>query len=71
MKKFWYVKGPGEPSFRHSTEEDAVREAERLAFNNPGVNFFVLEATLAVRRSEIHRERLEDPEPSEDGEPPF
>jgi hypothetical protein len=51
MKPFWMVYGigRGSPSYQHSTEVDALREAERLAEARPGVTFVVMEATQAVR----------------------
>ena len=38
-----------ETHVRHSLEQDAVREAERLAEANPGIRFFVLQATGYAR----------------------
>jgi hypothetical protein len=44
-KKFWMITGDGNsPKVRHANRQDAVREAERLAKANPGIQFFVLEA---------------------------
>lgn len=44
-KKFWMITGDGNsPKVRHANRQDAVREAERLAKTNPGIEFFVLEA---------------------------
>lgn len=46
-KQFWLVwcpSGPTPPSFQHSTELSASKEAERLAKENPGNRFYVLEA---------------------------
>lgn len=48
---FWFVWNPGgrNPAFRHRSEESAVDEAERLARNNPGETFVVLESVCARR----------------------
>jgi len=40
----WSPTGDKPPSYRHSTYEEAVREAERLATNAPGQEFYVLGA---------------------------
>lgn len=39
----------GAPSRKHDTIEDATQEATRLATNNAGHDFFVLEAVRRVR----------------------
>lgn len=48
-RKFWMVwrLNWSPPCAKHSTEESAIREAERLARNNPGETFVVLEAMKA------------------------
>ena len=45
MMKFWLVwnERRGLPSHKHLTALEAKLEAERLARNNPGQNFHVLE----------------------------
>jgi hypothetical protein len=44
-RKFWMITGDGNsPKVRHTNRQDAVREAERLAKSNPGIEFFVLES---------------------------
>ena len=50
-KRFWMVKrdGYGSASTQHASKHSAVREAQRLAQENPGVYFFVLE-TIGVAR---------------------
>ncbi len=66
MQKFWLVWSPtGErpPRFRHSTEAEAEHEAERLAEQMPGAEFFVLEAKLKSRAIRVVSEVLEDPRP--------
>jgi hypothetical protein len=46
--KFWMVwrQGGLEPKFKHPTQHAAVKELERLAQANPGVEFYLLEATM-------------------------
>lgn len=42
---FWLVWSPSgarPPAHRHATEADAEREAERLADQNPGAEFYVV-----------------------------
>lgn len=44
-KKFWMVVGDGNtPKVRHYNMQDARKEMERLAKNNPGVTFYLLAA---------------------------
>ena len=44
-RKFWMITGDGNsPKVRHTNRQEAVREAERLAKSNPGIEFFVLES---------------------------
>lgn len=48
---FWLVWSPNgdrSPSFKHLTEADAEREAERLADLNPGREFYVVQPTYHV-----------------------
>jgi len=48
-RKFWMITGEGNlPRVRHETEEQAQREADRLARANPGKKFYVLEAIEEV-----------------------
>ena len=44
--KFWIVWNPAgkNPKFRHTSEDSAKAEAARLATENPGVKFIVLES---------------------------
>lgn len=67
-EKFWMVYGvnKGAPTMRHPSSELAEREAERLARNNPGVTFCVLEAVLAVTKSDIKKVRLGFPPEGDD-----
>jgi len=59
-RKFWMITGDGNsPKVRHTTRRDAVREAERLAKANPGVEFFVLESVeLVTQPSGVVRQKL-------------
>ena len=45
-KTFWVVwcERMGPPSVKHLTKDAAVKEAKRLAGQNNGLNFFVLES---------------------------
>lgn len=54
---FWLVWNPQgyNPQHKHSTEDDAVREAERLARTNPGQTFIVLESVGALVVDNIQR----------------
>lgn len=52
-KKFWMVKGNGPTSFKHSTKEAAIKEAERLANVHPGKEFYVLEAICIKKTSKM------------------
>lgn len=49
------------PRFRHNTEAEADKEAERLALLNPGRKFIVLHAT--------HKVAAPADQPASDGEP--
>jgi hypothetical protein len=56
--KFWMVTGDGNsPKVRHSSKESASQEAARLAAANPGMYYYVLEATESVTQpvSVIHK----------------
>jgi hypothetical protein len=59
--KFWMVWNPytKATSFRHSTLETALVEAERLA-RTVGGEFFVLEAQRKCQRSDVAWETLSD-----------
>lgn len=45
------------PTFKHATYQDADAEARRLADENPGVAFAILEVK-AMRRSKAQRRRV-------------
>ena len=56
--KFWMITGNrNSPSVRHSSKASASEEAARLAAANPGMSFYVLEATESVTQpnSVIHK----------------
>lgn len=65
-QRFWMVKGSGPSSYHHESLEGAEREAERLAAENPGRIFYVLEAVAAFRKVAVERVSLrpdaDDPE---------
>lgn len=47
--KFWMVVGDGNtPKVRHETRSRAEKESTRLAKENPGITFYVLEAVEKV-----------------------
>ena len=47
----WNPDGARPPKFRHDTFVAARREAERLALENPGSQFFVMQAHCCVETS--------------------
>ncbi|WP_028029914.1 hypothetical protein [Gemmobacter nectariphilus] len=57
-RPFWMVKGAGPTNAIHATRMDAEREADRLAKQNPGVNFYVLQAIACHRKIEVERVSL-------------
>lgn len=64
-ERFWMVKGAGPASACHGSRAGAEREAERLARQNPGTLFYVLEAVACHRRVDVERIALDgrdDPE---------
>lgn len=50
---FWMVSGNGPAVVRHSEREVAFREARRLAAENPGVEFFVVQAIACIRKVDV------------------
>lgn len=61
MKQFFLVWNPAgsNPQCRHSTPEEATREARRLASVSRGQTFFVLAAVSASTHDPVKTERLE------------
>jgi hypothetical protein len=59
-RKFWMITGDGNsPKIRHTSKEAAIKEAERLANNNAGIEFIVLEAIEVITRPvEVIRQKL-------------
>lgn len=57
MNKFWmiYVEGKGAPTYKHPTENEARKEAERLAKlpDNQGRGVFVLESVANCRYNSV------------------
>ena len=71
INKFWMVKGEGPTNVRHFSREDAEREADRLACENPGFPFFVLEAVSRHRKVDVERIDLRGKADAEDDQIPF
>lgn len=55
FEKFWLVwcVQSGTPTHKHSTYESACMEAERLARNNPGKRFEVMERMSSVMKQDV------------------
>ncbi len=68
--KFWMIHGIGQnsPRVRHETEHAAFAEANRLARNNPGIEFYVLESMARAVKDDVRFDRLK-PAESDDGIP--
>ncbi len=49
----WCPNGPTPPTYRHETEGNARREAERLAREKPGQEFFVLRSTGVAKKVDV------------------
>ncbi len=64
-RPFWLVwnESGHAPTFKHDSEESARREAERLARNNPGQQFHVLQVvgTCQHKAVEWHEYEYEPP----------
>lgn len=60
---FWLVWNPNgkNPSYRHAFEANAIREAERLARENPGETFVVLASVAARSTADMQRIDLRAP----------
>lgn len=63
---FWMVIGSGVPNFRHDSLESAKKEAERLAKQQPGQGFTVLESVATVKTVGVSWEELRVDKPEED-----
>ncbi|MDR3100768.1 MAG: hypothetical protein LBV73_27360 [Paraburkholderia sp.] len=59
----WCPTGAKPPSFRHPTYRMATLEAERLARENPGREFFVLGAESSCCAVSMHVVEFIDPPP--------
>lgn len=55
MKPFFMVYGMGQgaPTARHDSFSRAKAEAERLARNNPGIEFYVLATVGCARKTDV------------------
>jgi len=51
----WCPSGQRPPSYRHSTFEKALKEAQRLSGLNPGCNFFVLSCAGGVSTNQTYQ----------------
>lgn len=72
MKPMFWMVLDSTPTRRHSTEQAARQEAERLARENPGCEFFVLSAVAVVTRSDVRWEECQEVQEWErDGKLPF
>lgn len=58
---FWMVYGGGQgaPRVMHATREIAEAEAKRLARNNPGVEFYVLESVSRAMKHDVEFVRID------------
>lgn len=71
--EFWLVWNPrgGAPTFPHTSEPSAIAEAERLARNKPGHQFFVLEPKHARFVDDMHRVKLTQAKTATDADKAF
>jgi len=55
MREFWLVWNPlgGSPTHQHPSLHLAKTEAERLARQNPGQDFFVLQTCGLARKTDV------------------
>ena len=64
--RFWMVYGEtqGPPTVMHASRHLAKTEAARLARQNPGIAFYVLEAVEGVEKQDLRRVVFDaDPQP--------
>lgn len=69
---FWMVYGldQGPPTYRHSSYELALAEAQRLARISPGTKFYVLRTVAVARKVDVEVAAIDAPdEPYDDGRP--
>ncbi|WP_420415273.1 hypothetical protein [Roseibium sp.] len=61
---FWmiYGIGQGRPSAQHRSYDVAAAEAKRLARQNPGVRFVVLQAIRAFEKLDVMETTISDPD---------
>lgn len=59
--RFWLVKGSGPANYQHDSLAEAEAEAARLARDNPGYTFYVMEAIACHRSVAIERIDLRGP----------
>lgn len=57
----WCPEGATFPAHKHRSVEEAEREAERLARQNPKSRFYVLHAVAAFEKTDVVRIELEPP----------
>lgn len=59
-RPFWFVWNPAghAPTYKHFNEGEAIREAERLAKQNPGQDFIVLQSVTLYRKDDVLRINL-------------
>lgn len=69
MNKFWMVwrEGSRTVTYKHETEKSARQEAERLARENPGEKFYVLESSDCCMKYDVFWASLLD----KNGDIPF
>lgn len=60
MQQFWMVQGDGPSNFRHVSKVLAEAEAMRLARQNPGKEFYVMEAIVCHRKIDVERIELRE-----------
>lgn len=58
---FWMVYGAGQgaPTARHGSQDIAETEARRLARNNPGIEFYVLQTVARAVKIDVQVTRFE------------
>lgn len=70
-EKFWMVLGSGTPVYKHKSIKSASLEAERLARENPGMEFVVLESLASVVKSDLSWSTHKDCDYESGNEVPF